>query len=174
VELKTMLKFQHLLIFIVSIFLLSCSDFGNVSSLPKSEKDFPLVKFILGEWEGSKQIVDPNQSYQIIYKINFKSESTFELIRTSPNNSDYDYSDEFTYQFTNENTIQVQSSRVTNARNWMIARNTDNLNVCFSENDCVLLVRKNFSFTWWLILISVFAILGILIYIRFKKKRSVH
>jgi len=168
-----MTRFPHyLLLFVVGLFLLAGSAPGQAAALSKPERDIPLPEFILGKWEGNQQVTQGNKNYQVIDKIEFKSEHTFEMITTSPDTGDFDYSGEFTYRFIGENVIQVHTQRISGTSNWKIEKSDEKLNVCFRENDCELMVPKNFPPISWLALIAVAAIFGLLIFIGCESIRS--
>lgn len=150
------------IVFLIGFFIASCS--------PISDKVQPLSEFIRGEWEGHKQKVESGRNYQIVYRINFQRDDKLSFITTSSGTDDFDYSDEYTYQLIDERILQVQSRRVAGTYNWEVERSHEKLKLCFAQNDCVLFVRKNY-FIWWLIILSLLVIVGLLIHVGFRKKR---
>jgi hypothetical protein len=139
---EKMQNFRYLLIPICLLFLSSCLPYNDKNSYAE------LPQFILGKWESNKQVTDSGGDYQISYKIEFKDQSKLGFFRLTPDN---DYKDEFTYRFVSDKVIQVQGKRDVTIYTWEIIKTEDKLNLCFTQDNCIVLTRKKSELSWIMI-----------------------
>jgi hypothetical protein len=142
---EKMKNFRYLLIPICLLFLSSCLPYNDENSHAE------LSQFILGKWEGTKQATDSGGDHQIRYKIEFKDQSKLVFFRLTPED---DYKNEFTYHFVSDKVIQVQGKRDTTRYMWELIKTDENLNLCFSQDNCIVLTRKK-SELWWIIMVWI-------------------
>ena len=111
------------------VFLSSCVSLEKIVSLSAASDQVPLKEFIIGKWDGSKQVSGPLVTYQIRYALDFKNGNTLGFIGVT---SEDDYEDEYIYQFVSDKIIQVQGRRDLTIRQWEISRNGEKLKLCFT------------------------------------------
>lgn len=161
-----MKNFLYCLI-LISLSLSSCSGSDQTSSGTNPDDGIPMSKFIIGSWEGQNQVTDPKGDYLVKYEIEFINENKFNSHVITP---DHGYDEEFTYQFINNDTIQVQGRRDVTIRKWKLTRIGEKLELCFEKNPCVTLTRKKIEW-WWLLIVLAVVVLTFYLLKKFYRKK---
>ncbi len=143
-------------VILIGLFLSAYIGFDQLRLAANLDHNIPLSKFVIGKWDGQRQVTDPKGDYLITYEIEFIDERKFSFHVITPGHG---YEEEFTYQFISNNTIQVQGRREATVRKWKLARIGEKLELCFEKNPCVILTRKKTEW-WWIVIILVAVVLA--------------